>query len=78
MKNYKFLVKTFNEDGTPKTETQYKSFREISNTYNLTYHDVREINRICDNVIKKKYTHGNITSLLTKIKIYSIEPVYKI
>jgi len=78
MKNNKFLVKTFNEDGSEKTETQYKSFREISNAYNITYHDAREINKICNGNIKKKYTHGNITNLLTKIKIYNIEPVYKI
>ena len=45
MKNNNFLVKTFNDDGTEKSETQYKSFREISNIYNLTYHDVREINK---------------------------------
>lgn len=78
MKNNKFLVKIFNEDGTVKTEVQYKSFREISNTYNITYHDAREINKICNGNIKKKYTHGNITYLLNKIKIYNIEPEYKI
>ena len=78
MKNDKFSVKKFNEDGTEKSELQFKSFREISNTYSITYHDAREINKICNGNIKKKYTHGNITYLLNKIKIYNIEPVYKI
>ena len=45
MKNDKFLVKTFNEDGSEKSETQYKGFRDISNTYNITYHDAREIKK---------------------------------
>jgi uncharacterized membrane protein YjjP (DUF1212 family) len=78
MKNEKLKVITYNEDGTVKAETNFKSFRDISSAYGLTYHDVREINRICDNIIKKKYTHSNITNLLTKIKIFSIQPIYNI
>jgi len=78
MKNEKLKVIIYNEDGSTKSETNFKSFRDISNAYNLTYHDVREINKICDSIIIKKYTHSNITNLLTKIKIFTIQPKYNI
>ena len=49
MKNSKYIVKVFNQDGISlKSEIKYKSFREIEKELGLEYHIIRELNRITE------------------------------
>ena len=78
MKSNKFLVKIFNDDKTLKSEKEYKSFKEIQADLNIDYHVVREINKITDGAIVKKFTHATITELFEKLKIYKLKTKYNI
>jgi hypothetical protein len=78
MKTNKFLVKILNDDKTVKSEKEYKSFREIQADLNIDYHVIREINKITDGDIIKKFTHNTITELYEKLKIYKIKMKYNI
>jgi hypothetical protein len=76
MRNFKFVVAIETEKG--KTETNFKSFRDISESLNIDYHIARELNRMTENKVMKKFTHDNMKELFTKIKIYTIKPNIKI
>ena len=78
MKTNKFLVKVFNDDKTVKSEKEYKSFRDIEAELNIDYHVIREIHRISEGVIVKKFTHATITELVEKLKIYKLKMKYNI
>jgi len=77
MRNYKLSVQSKHSDGSIH-EIKYKSFKEIEKSLNLDYHIVREINRITEGKVKKKFTHPNISSLTEKIKIFDIKPIINI
>ena len=46
MKNCKFVVKVFNNDGELQYETEYNSYMDIANDFNIEYHHVRHLNLI--------------------------------
>lgn len=72
MKNNKFTVVWLNENGEELRKKEFKSFREIENELNLDYHVIRELNKISDGVVTKKFLHPTLNILSKKIKIYSI------
>ncbi len=77
MKNIKFIVDILDSDGNEKSKTEYKSFKEIAEALSLDYHIVRELNRMTESKIIKKFTHDNIKHLYKYIKIYNIKPEIK-
>lgn len=72
MKNNKYIVIFLKSDGTEDKSKEYKSFKEIENELGLNYHDVREIHKITNNKINKKFLHDNLKLLSQKIQIKSI------
>lgn len=78
MKNNKFIVVFLKPDGSEDKCQEYKSFKEIEDALGLEYHIVREINRISDNKIQKKFLHDNMKALNQKIKIKSIKKEIKL
>jgi hypothetical protein len=72
MKNNKFNVVWLNEDGSVNRNKEYKSFREIEADLKLDYHVIRELNKISDGTITRKFLHPNLNIISKKIKIYSI------
>ena len=76
MRNFKFVVAIETEKG--KTETNFKSFKDISESLNIDYHIAREFNRMKENKFMKTFTYDNMKELFTKIKIYTIKPNIKI
>jgi hypothetical protein len=72
MKNENFKVQILNEDSSIKSEKLYKSLKEISTELKLDYYIVRELNKITDEIIKKKFLHPNMSLLSKKIKIFSL------
>ena len=78
MKTNKFIVRLFNDDKTLKSEKEYKSFRDIQAELNIDYHIIREIHRISEGIIVKKYTHNTITELCEKLKINKLKMKYNI
>jgi len=69
MKSNKFEVVLLNADGTVRESKQFKSYKEISESLNIAYHIVRDINQISDGTMSKKFYHNQLTELLTKMKI---------
>ena len=78
MKTNKFIVRLFNDDKTLKSEKEYKSFRDIQAELNIDYHIIREIHRISEGIIVKKYTHNTIAELYEKLKIHKLKMKYNI
>ena len=72
MKSNKFEVVLLNDDGTESGTRLFKSYKEITETLNIDYHLVRDINRICDGKLNKKFYHNQLNVLLKKIKIKTI------
>lgn len=72
MKNNKFNVVWLNEDGTENRSKEYKSFREIEIDLKLDYHVIRELNKISDGIVTRKFLHPNLNIISKKIKIYSV------
>lgn len=73
MKNPKFNVVWLNDNGEEKQTKQYKSFKEISEDLHLEYHLIRELNKISDGTVQRKFLHPNLKYLSTKLKIESIK-----
>ncbi len=78
MKSNKFEVVLLNADGTVKETKQFKSYKDISESLNIAYHLVRDINQICDGTLNKKFYHNQLNDLLTKLKIISVKPEIKL
>ena len=78
MKSYKFEVVLLNEDGTVKESKQFKSYKEISESLNIAYHLVRDINQISDGVMTKKFYHTQLNELLNKLKIHTVKSEIKL
>jgi hypothetical protein len=78
MKNNKFNVIWLDAEGNVHKEQQYKSFKEIEEELGLDYHVVREINKISDNKITKKFLHDNLKELSKKVRINTIIKSIKI
>jgi hypothetical protein len=72
MKNNKFNVQILNENAEIMKEKQYKSYKEICDDIQLDYHVIRELNKICDGKVQKKFTHDHLTNLSKKLKITTI------
>lgn len=78
MKSYKFEVVLLNEDGSVKESKQFKSYKDISDSLNIAYHLVRDINQISDGVMTKKFYHNQLNELLAKLKIHTVKPEIKL
>ncbi len=68
--NLKFTLKVLNTDGSIKREKDYKTLREIAKDLNIEYHQIREINRITENKIDKKFLHPTLKDLSKQIEIH--------
>lgn len=72
----KFLVSFLDAEGnTTKTE-EFKSYKNIADKLNIGYHIVRDIHLIGLGQKTKKFYHKDLTTLLKKIKITTIEKTY--
>ena len=71
--NFKFTLKVLNEDGTIKKEQHYKTLKEIAKDLKIDYHQVRELNRITEGKITKKFLHPNLKELSEFVKINDIK-----
>lgn len=70
---FKFTLRVLNDDGTVKKEQQYKTLREIAKDLKIDYHQVRELNRITEGKIQKKFLHSTLNELSEYVKIYDIK-----
>lgn len=75
MKNNKFNVQWLKQDGSVDKQQEFKSFKEIQNALQLDYHVIRELHKITDGKIEKKFTHDHLTKLSKKLKILSINNI---
>ena len=75
MKNDKFTVQWLKEEGSVDKEKTFKSFKEIETYLQLDYHVIRELHKITDGKVKKKFTHDNLKKLSKKLKILSINNI---
>ena len=71
--NFKFTLRVLNDDGTVKKEKEYKTLREIAKDLKIDYHQVRELNRITEGKVEKKFLHPNLKELSEFIKVYDIK-----
>jgi len=71
MKNNKFKVVIY-ENENIKSEKEYKSYKEICKELNIEYHQAQEINKRCENLVNRKFTHPHTAELLKTVKIYNI------
>ena len=71
MKNNKFVVTWIDGVGNPTKE--YKSYKHIEEDLHLEYHNIRELHKLCENNIQRKFLHPNLKYLSTKIKIETIK-----
>lgn len=71
--NFKFTLKVLDESGNVKKEKVYKTLREIAKDLNIDYHQVRELNKITEGKINKKFLHSTLKELSEVIKIYDIK-----
>jgi hypothetical protein len=75
MKNNKFNVQWLKEDGSVDKQQEFKSFKAIESALNLDYHVIRELHKITDGKVQKKFTHDNLKKLSKKLKILSINNI---
>lgn len=71
MKNNKFIVTFIDGAGNP-TKT-YKSYKEIGDDLHFEYHIIRELHKISEGTVQRKFLHPNLKYLSTKLKIESIK-----
>lgn len=71
--NFKFTLKVLDESGNVTKEKVYKTLREIAKDLNIDYHQVRELNKITEGKINKKFLHSTLKELSEVIKIYDIK-----
>lgn len=71
MKNNKFIVTWI--DGTGNPTKLYKSYKELCSDLHMEYHVVRELHKISENPLQRKFLHPNLKYLSTKLKIESIK-----
>ena len=72
--NLKHKLQILNENGEIEREEYYKTFLEISKTYNIDLHIIREINKICDIKKTQKFSHSQNNEIYKRFKIYKIVP----
>ena len=73
MKNNKFKLEVFNEDGTLHSTKEYKSYKDIASDLNLDYHIIRQLQMLTEGKIQRKFMHPQMSDLYAKIKIYNIK-----
>jgi hypothetical protein len=76
--NLKYKLQILNENGEVENEESYRTFKDISNKYNIDLHIVREINKICDNKKVQKFSHSQNNEIYKRFKIYKIIKSIKI
>jgi hypothetical protein len=72
--NLKYKLQILNENGEIENEESYRTFKDISNKYNIDLHIVREINKICDNKKVQKFSHSQNNEIYKRFKIFKIIP----
>lgn len=69
----KFVVVFMDEEGNEKYRKEYKTYKDISQQLKINYHLVRDIHLIGEGQKTKKFLHKDLSTLMKKIKILSVE-----
>ena len=73
-KNNNFKLDIYENDEII-TSKLYPTLKSIADDIHLDYYTTREINRMTENKLNKKFPHPTLKELFCKMKIYSIKNV---